>query len=262
MKKESHLDTTNPLNGEFLILNHDAEIFGFPVAEWILPQDKNFVLESKPFLLQKAQESKVRLVSCRVSATDYDLLSAAQQIGFKVVDCVVSLTSKHHRKIPSQGSPLPLRLAKAKDFAELEQIALDAFTTGRYFADPMFPKELAQKRYAMWVKNALAGRIPGCIVLVMEYEGQIAGFLVEKVEDDHSQGQLACINPKFKNGIFMYSLLIAHGAWMRENGIRKATTGRISIGLMQVINLNLAIQSTLGQPDYVLHWHSPQFPLK
>jgi hypothetical protein len=256
------IDPQDPSLGELVVLDYDTEIFGFPVAEWELPAEAAQVAAAAARFEQRATEAEVRLVSCKVPADDYARLHAVQQAGFKVVDCVVSLTSHHARKKAVTDSPLRLRLAQAEDLPALEQIALSAFTTGRYFADQDFPAELAQKRYAAWARNAVTGRVPGGMVLVAEYEGKLAGFLVEKVEDGHSQGQLACVNPEFRNGIFMYALLVAHGDWMRENGILKATTGPISLGLMQVINLNLSIHSTLNEPEYILHWHSPRLGFK
>ncbi len=74
-----------------------------------------------------------------------------------------------------------------------------------------------------------------------------------------ARGQLVCVNPKFKHSIVMHSLLAAHTAWLRQRGIRK-TTGRISIGLMQAINLNLALHAELRHADHILHWHSTRHP--
>jgi len=176
-----------------------------------------------------------------------------------VVDCLVTLGMRNIQRAPVDPTPLPLREACDQDLEKLETIAGSAFQTGRYHLDPLFPRALADKRYRVWVRNALTGRMPGN-VLVAEHEGVIAGFLVQRIDGDRCDGQLACVNPEFKHNIVMHSLLAAHTAWLRPRGIRK-TTGRISIGLMQAINLNLVLHAELRHADYVLHWHSTAHPI-
>jgi hypothetical protein len=256
--KPCTLNGVDEKDGHLAVLTLDTEIFGFPVAEWLLPADVNRIAQGRILLLQRADELRVCLVSCRVPANRPDLLGAVQQVGFKVVDCLVTLGMRNVQRAPIDPAPLPLREAKDTDLQELEAIAGNAFQTGRYHLDPLFPCVLADKRYVAWVHNALTGRMPGSVLLA-EHEGTIAGFLVHRIEGDHCEGQLACVNPKFKHNIVMHSLLAAHTAWLRKRGIRK-TTGRISIGLMQAINLNLILHAELRHADYVLHWHSTRYP--
>lgn len=246
-------------DGRLTVLTMDTEIFGFPVGEWTLPREADRVAPAWSRLLPQADELELRVVSCRVPAHDSEHLAQVQQAGFRVVDCLVSLGLRNVQRTPLDSAPLPLREAESRDWEELEAIAGQAFQTGRYHLDPLFPRALADKRYAIWVRNALTGRMPGSI-LVAEYEGVIAGFLVQKIDGDQCQGQLACVNPKFKHTIVMHSLLAAHTAWLQPRGIRK-TTGRISIGLMQAINLNLILHAELRQAEYVLHWHSTRNPM-
>jgi hypothetical protein len=247
-------------DGHLIVLAMDTEIFGFPVAEWTLPTDMDRIAQARPLFLQRADELRASLVSCRVPASQPALLGAVQQIGFNVVDCLVTLGMRNVQRAPVDPAPLPLREAREQDTEELEAIAGQAFQTGRYHLDPLFPRPLADKRYVAWVRNALSGRMPGS-VLVVDHEGMIAGFLVQRIEGDHCEGQLACVNPKFKHSIVMHSLLAAHTSWLRKRGVRK-TTGRISIGLMQAINLNLVLHAELRHADYVLHWHSTRYPLR
>lgn len=256
----SALNGVDDQDGHLVVLPMDTEIFGFPVAEWSLPAEVNRVAQARSLFLQRADELRVSLVSCRVPANQPALLGAVQQVGFTVVDCLVTLGVRNVQRAPVDPAPLPLREARQEDMEELEAIAGQAFQTGRYHLDPLFPRALADKRYAVWVRNALTGRMPGS-VLVAKHEGTIAGFLVHRIEDDRCEGQLACVNPKFKHSIVMHSLLAAHTAWLRKQGVRK-TTGRISIGLMQAINLNLVLHAELRNADYVLHWHSTRYPLR
>jgi hypothetical protein len=246
-------------NGQLTVLEMDTEIFGFPVGEWRPPTETERMAGAWSSLLPQIEELQLRLVSCRVPASDARRLAAAQQVGFRVVDCLVTLGLRNAQRVPHDPAPLPLREARDEDVAELETIAGQAFQTGRYHLDPLFPRALANQRYVTWVRNALTGRMPGS-VLVAEHEGMIAGFIVQKIEGDQCEGQLACVNPKLKHSIVMYSLLAGHIAWLRPRGIRK-TTGRISIGLMQAINLNLVLHAELRRADYVLHWHSARYPL-
>ncbi len=256
----SALEVSDSENGHLSLLGLDSEIFGFAVAEWTLPKTIDNLDSVKSLFLKQADELKARLVSCRVPANQPTLLAAVQQIGFNVVDCVVTLGMRNIQRAPRDPAPLPLREAVKEDVEELEAIAGKAFQTGRYHLDPLFPRALADKRYTIWVHNALTGRMPGQ-VLVAEHEGEIAGFLVHRIHGDQCEGQLACVNPKFKHSIVMHSLLAAHTAWLRPRGIRK-TTGRISIGLMQAINVNLVLHAELRHADYVLHWHSSRYPVR
>ena len=254
------LNGLNEKDGHFDLLPLDTEIFGFPVAEWKPPAEVERIAKASPLFLLRTAELQLRLVSCHVPAENASMLGAVQSLGFHVVDCIVSLGLKNTQRISLGEDTIPLREAQASDRAELEEIAGQAFSTGRYHLDPFFPNSLAMKRYAIWVRNALTGRVPGSVVLVAELEGRIAGFTVDRIEGDYCEGQLACVNPYFKHNIVMYSLLEAHGVWLRDHGIRK-TTGRISIGLMQAIKLNLVLHAELRRAEYVLHWHSTTHPI-
>jgi hypothetical protein len=254
------LNGVDDKDGHLEVLDLDTEIFGFPVGQWSYPNDAERIALARDLFVQRASELQLCLVSCRVPASQPAVLSAVQKVGFRVVDCLVTLGMRNIQRAPIDPAPLPLREATDTDLPELETIAGHAFQTGRYHLDPLFPRDLADKRYVAWVHNALTGRLPGT-VLVAEYEGAIAGFLVQRIEGDHCEGQLACVNPKFKHSIVMHSLLAAHTAWLRARNIRR-TTGRISIGLMQAINLNLVLHAELRHADYVLHWHSSLHPLR
>jgi hypothetical protein len=257
--KSDFLNGTDDRDGRLSVLEIDTEIFGFPVAEWTLPAEPERLVAAAGLFHEKADALQACLVSCRVPAEQFRMLAAVQDVGFRVVDCLVALGLRNAQKTEPPGEPLPLREARDSDVAELEDIAGQAFQTGRYHLDPAFPRPLADKRYRQWVHNALTGRLPGA-VLVAEIDGVIAGFLVHRIEGDRCDGQLACVNPRFKHGIVMFALLNGHTAWLRVHGVRR-TTGRISIGLMQAININLAGGADLRSADYVLHWHSSKYPL-
>jgi len=246
----------DPATGAAAIIPWDTEIFGFPVASFRIGSGER-VPEVAAFQSAFTRWARLQgvVVCSAVLAPAHSLWrNLLSQTGFEFVDLSLQVTlSLSGAKLPPVRSSL--RLAVPEDHAAIEEIAAGSFSHGRYHADPRFPQNLADRRYAHWVRNALVHPNEVDRVYVLEEGGKVAGFYHVTVEGDLSDLRLAAVAPEWKNTMLGVDLYIAMLHELRQGKVRRIVT---SISAMNTSILNL--YSTLGfrfsTPEIVYHWHS------
>lgn len=68
-----------------------------------------------------------------------------------------------------------VRTAKPNDTPPLAKLAQEIFTNDRFHRDPKIPRRLADRAHAVWVRNAILGRVAD-ETLVAVSDGRLAGF--------------------------------------------------------------------------------------
>jgi hypothetical protein len=249
------LSPSRPGLGAISLLPWDSEIFGFNVAEFI-PADAPPSPDLGVALEAWATEQKAQLISVRLPADRADWLLGLQQANFRVVDCVAVMGFNNLQKAKLVPSPLPVREATSEDKEALTKIAFTGFKAGRYHADPLFPKELADRRYEQWIRNSFEKPAPGTLQLVAEHEGQPAGFTLSVITGTSSVGQLTCVRPDLQNNIFGFALSAGQTHYLKARGIVSCRT-RLSVKSIPLIRMNLLLQHAIFETEYILHWHFP-----
>jgi hypothetical protein len=89
---------------------------------------------------------QAELVASSVSAGDSASLTLLNDAGFRFVDFGLKATLPSLSRVKPRKLSVVLRPASPDDRAQVEQIALSAFHSGRYHADARFPRGLADAR--------------------------------------------------------------------------------------------------------------------
>jgi dTDP-4-amino-4,6-dideoxy-D-galactose acyltransferase len=125
-------------------------------------------------LLAKAAAEGYRHLSCRLPASELDLILALQTLGFRLVDGSVTFARPAEAFDVDVDSAAPIGPAEAGDLATLREIAAKAFTHSRFVSDPSLDKGQARALLGQWIENDLKGRADA--VLVARENGVPVGF--------------------------------------------------------------------------------------
>lgn len=246
----------DPVMGSAAVIPWDTETFGFPVASFRIESGEQ-VPEIEAF--QSAFTRWVRFQGVVVCSAVLAPVHSAwrnllAQTGFEFVDLSLQVTlSLPGAKIPPVRSSL--RLAGPEDHAAIEKIAAGSFSHGRYHADPRFPQDLANHRYAQWVRNALVQPSEVDRVYVLEEGGRVAGFYHVTIEGDLSDLRLAAVAPEWKNTLLGVDLYIAILHELRQRKVRRIVTS-ISAVNTNIVNLYSMLGFRFSAPEIIYHWHS------
>jgi hypothetical protein len=250
---ERHLDL-----GQVAVLDWDAEIFGFRVAEYrpgtlaaLISRADQLANEFE----QWASRERVELISCRIPSEPAALGALLESMGFRFIEFQLRATLPRLRVEELLPPRITVRCARAADRDGVARIAGSAFMLGRYHADPLFPRAHADRRYRVWVERALAEPTPGTLVEVIGSEGAPLGFLHAEIERGTADIRLAAVDGSAA-GIAGPELF--RGA-LRELASRGASqaTARISAGNTAVLNIYASLGFRFHEPELVFHWHAP-----
>jgi RimJ/RimL family protein N-acetyltransferase len=232
----------------------DTEIFGFPVGQ--VTRFDIGATGRPAALLSELDEwctaHDVRLVSCRLGNTQLRESMALEGLGFRFVEMVYGPHLDRLDRIAEPRHRIELTEASRADLGAIEEIAYDAFTTGRYLLDWRLPPDLSRQRYATWVRNSVDA--PGQVVLKAESDGNLVGFFVIEHRPDASvYWHLTAIAPRWQGqgygGSVWRSILRRHGA---EGAASVETT--ISAHNAPIINLYGRLGFTFDAPRMTFHW--------
>ncbi len=125
----------------------------------------------------RADARDLRYVTARVPAGDTVAAIALQEVGFQVVDGILTFSRDLEDPLPQRSEAVPVRDADPSDEAPLRALAESAFVYDRFHNDPVVPTGIADRVHGEWVTNAIHGRY-GCATLVADVDGKPAGFFV------------------------------------------------------------------------------------
>jgi ribosomal protein S18 acetylase RimI-like enzyme len=240
------------------LLPWDADIFGFPVADYQIGDPAAIASAPRSFENSFAawtSDQGVELVSCFVPADQPVLRALLAEIGFVCVDMVLRAT------LIANGpwSPAQVDFANAGDQADLERIAETAIQCGRYHADARFPRDLANRRYRMWVRNAFATAGAQTAIYVVRRSERAVVFSHVEFEDGKAHAALTAVEPGFQRSGIGNELVNMRLNDLARRGIRE-TYSRVSAGNSSILNFYAALGFRLSLPLAVYHWHAPQAP--
>lgn len=253
------ISPSNPSLGSVAIVPWDTEIFGFPVGIYRVGSDQLDDAARKQFVsyFQKwATQSKVCLCSTTIPVNESHSFwkHYLPEAGFEAEDLILqaSLNSLQSTSLPNARSVL--RLAQPNDRGTIEAMAAESFRNGRYHADPLFPRALADKRYRDWIRKALTAEDGGDRVYVMGEPGSITGFFHVTVEENISDLRLAAIAPELKGTLLGFDLYVSTLHCLKKLGVRRVVTS-ISATNTAVLNVYAMLGFSFSAPEMVFHWH-------
>ena len=247
-----------PTLGYISMVPWDTELFGFRVAVYRVGAERLDSGERQEFV-ERFQlwsgENQISLCSCTIPANE--LYSHWKcylgDAGFQIVDFSLQATLNGLQKANLPKARTELREAQLDDHGTIEAIAAQSFRNGRYHADPIFPLELADKRYSNWVRKALASKNGIDHVYVMGDPGTVQGFYHVTIENGVSDLRLAAIAPNLKGTPLGFHLYVSVLHLLKRAGVRRAVTS-ISAANTAVMNVYAMLGFSFSAPEMIFHW--------
>ncbi|MHB8880749.1 MAG: GNAT family N-acetyltransferase [Thermodesulfovibrionales bacterium] len=131
-------------------LTWDSEFFGRKIGRInSVPSE----IELKG-MLGDAVEKQYKYLTCRLSAAEISTVQRLERSGFYVTDVGVIMG----RTLDDPGEPMihPVE-GVAADAIRIRKIAAGLFRGGRFYQDPFFTPEEADRLYQAWAENSLKG---------------------------------------------------------------------------------------------------------
>jgi hypothetical protein len=250
----------NPVLGSVSIVPWDSEIFGFPVAVYRIGAERLEATAREEFVERFrvwARQNRVSLCACTIPADESHSFSrcSLNEAGFHFVDFSLQAALNSLQKARLPKARAKLRAARPDDYKMIEAIATRSFRTGRYHADPLFPRELADKRYCQWMRNALAAQNPIDHVYVLGELGFVQGFFHITQEEDFSDLRLVAIAPELKGTVMGFEIYVSVLNLLRGRGIRRVMSV-ISATNTAVMNVHAMLGFSFSAPEMIFHWHA------
>jgi RimJ/RimL family protein N-acetyltransferase len=241
------------------MLPWDEEIFGFPVAEFrsgSSPLEEGDLGALQDALSRLHETTGAELVCVRLPADDTARIARLSDAGFRFVD--FSLEAKLARLERARLPELRISMHRAllPEHPQIERIAGRGFQSGRYHTDRRFPRQLADRRFVVWVRNALADPEPTNHVVVLGHEGVVAGFFHLVVKGGVADLRLGAVDPETEWGIAGFALYAGTLRVARELGAERVTA-KMSALNTRVANVFAALGFQFSRPEVILHWHAP-----
>ena len=249
----------HPECGTAAILDWDARIFGFNVADYKLGDVKLIAQNYRAFqnaLQTWAEAHAVELISCHISGEDAILRALLPRWGFSFVDFTMQILQAKIQETDFPAPRAPASFATLADRAQVEQIVENAFRFGRYHADARFPKEIANRRYALWMRDIFSKLGDEHRIYIARADARIIAMTHLQFEGDASHITIFAVE-RTKQGLMLGTEL---GDQMmndlKQRGI-KSVDSRVSAANGAVINLAVARGYRISLPQAIYHWHAP-----
>ena len=202
------------------ISNIDTKRFGFKIAKI------NHFDKSPSELVAELKAEGTKLIMSRVSASNMDLISTLEKIGFRLKDVQLTYNS-NLSKIPDQLGSLEftIRDATDNDAEQISKIAEQAFHTyGHYYADDRL-KNQTSAIYKEWALNSCLNKQIADKVIIAEFQGNVIGFLTFKIQENdqgkHAVGGIGAVSSIHRNmGVFK-AINIAGLKWSKKIGLNR-----------------------------------------
>jgi GNAT superfamily N-acetyltransferase len=250
-----------PALGKAALLPWDTEIFGFPVALFCVGDeapDNAIRKDVAPHFSSWMMHHEVSVCGCVLPAGNVFWKSFLPTLGFRFVDFAIEARLRDLSSATLPPVRAALRNPQPGDQGAIETLAARSFAHGRYFADPLFPRDLAQRRYKRWVANALAEANGPDRVYVLGEPGSVNGFFHVAVQGHEADLRLAAIAPEFQSTGMGFDLYISVLHELKNLGVRRIVTS-ISAANTAVMNVYSVLGFRFAHPEIIYHWHAPAF---
>ena len=180
-------------------------------------------------------------VSCEDLGIDclYFLVDAADEATILELQCrgfiFVDIRTTLERKVPDArqlqcAEDVIVRPSNFDDLESLATIALESFTSTRFFADPIFDDEKASRLYRIWLTKSVTTDFADK-VLVAEIDRESVGFVTCHVNRHSSEGNIGLVAlEKSAQGRGLSQVLIQRSLeWFRSQEMKRVnvvTQGR------------------------------------
>ncbi|MGA3018755.1 MAG: GNAT family N-acetyltransferase [Bryobacteraceae bacterium] len=252
-----------PALGRAAVLPWDTEIFGFPVASYRVEGDDVLDEASRKDLAAHFHSWMTRhdvsVCGCAIPAGSLFWKSFLPELGFRFVDFGIEARIRDLASVALPEARTVLRSPEPGDRAAIETLAARSFAHGRYFADALFPRELARHRYQRWIANALAVEGGPDRIYVLGERGSVDGFFHLAIQGQVADLRLAAVAPEFQGTGMGWDLYVSVLHELRRLRVRKLVTS-ISVANTAILNLYSMLGFRFAHPEAIYHWHAGGTP--
>jgi dTDP-4-amino-4,6-dideoxy-D-galactose acyltransferase len=211
----------------------DSAFFGKKIGAFKAPSDDLSVLQDT---LKKAKKDGFAYLRCRLPAQDAVLIRLLESNGFYLTDIGVTLATAtqsyfQQEKQLRPAKQNPIKAATLEDIPALQKYITSLFRESRFYNDPFFPREDADRLYRAWIENSVKGEAAD---IVFHIPG--TGFISCRKAGKHS-GQIVLIGIKkrFRGKGYGTALMAEAMEWFRRECIN-AVSVRTQLKNVKALN--------------------------
>jgi dTDP-4-amino-4,6-dideoxy-D-galactose acyltransferase len=228
-------------------LDWDSRFFGVPIARVLAsgPEDVGAARE-------EAERSGIQCLYLLVPVDDLATCSAAENVGFRLVDVRVELGKSLNR---GDAAATGVRQERSGDLPALEHLARERFEQTRFYADPRFPRDRVAELYVAWLHRGLADGSARTVLVADDGDG----FVLCHVGDGSGTIELIAVDDDSEGRGIASTLVRGADAWFASAGMTKARVATQA--------RNIAAQRLYQRHGYRteavgiwLHWWAPGKP--
>ncbi|MBA4372527.1 MAG: hypothetical protein C0402_06650 [Thermodesulfovibrio sp.] len=190
-------------------------------------------------LIRQAEKEGYAYLTCRIPGGNMSALQLLEAHGFYTVDVGV-VWKRESVAYPDQ--PFPIKEASPRDFRKLTAMSAGLFKSSRFYNDPFFSAEDADRLYSAWIRNAL--RDGGCRTYLIKD----SGFLVCRQKKGSGDIALIGVVPG-KQGRGIGRSLVLHALTQLRDGGQDTLTVRTQIKNISAMNFYLGLGFKIQYTD-------------
>lgn len=149
-------------------LTWDSQFFKRKMGELKITSESLNQLET---IIKKAKDKNFKYIICKIKSQDVVFIKLLEALGFYLSDIgvtweidAVKFSFKGVRK--NSIISAPIKVATDRDIPWLKKMSGSLFLESRFYSDPFFPKEEADKLYQTWIENSVKGKVADVVFCV------------------------------------------------------------------------------------------------
>jgi len=221
-------------------LTWDTGLFGRKIGRLTeVPSEK--ILRN---ILENAKKQKYRYLTCRLRANKINDVRILEKQGFYLTDIGILL---ERNMDDIERTSIPVREALVDDTATLKEMVKGTFTNSRFYHDPFFKKDEADRVFQAWIENSVKGFADKVFLIGNE------GFITCKVSGTTGDIPLIGVSTSYRGRGIGTALVLHALKWFKEKGVKNVTvrTQAVNINSIKFYN-NLgfkikAVDVTMGK---------------
>lgn len=164
-------------------------------------------------LLAYATKQQFRYLVCRLMANEIASIQVLGKNNFYMTDIGVTW----ERDVEVESPRIPARVGTIEDIDTVKRVAKGIFKDGRFYQDPFFTKEEADRFYQVWAKNSLKGFADKVFLI------EDKGFITCKISDNVGSIPLIGVSESYQGKGMGTALVLNAMKWFKERGINRVT---------------------------------------
>ncbi len=205
-------------------LTWDSEFFGRKIGKLTDVPAEETLLKKE---LNRASRQHFVYLTCRLGADEIMNVQRLQRHGFYMTDVGIVWEK---RPAGLKKTRIPVREGTLSDAEMLRKIASGLFSDGRFYCDPFFTREEADRLYQAWAENSFKGAADKVFLV----EGK--GFITCKLADDVGVIPLVGVSGPHQGQGIGTALMQAAEKWFLKMKV-KLMTVRTQAGNMNAVKL-------------------------